>query len=150
MIRCRPYNPKAQGKVERSHRVLRSKIYFDMIYQKRTGVNWAKNLSDYMICLNTEKSEELSWKSPFKIFFTSEIETLSTIGATQNNYRQQAEQTNNWRKSAKAADDRMAKVMMMKHARKYTYKTYDVGDRVFVRIGKKRGKTVKNYRVLIV
>ena len=113
-----------------------------------------------MKCLNTEKREELSWKSPFEIYFgrkanelvqdgkdfTSEIETLSTIGATQNNYRQQAKQANNWRKSAKAADDRMAKVMMMIHVRKHTYKIRC--RRVFVRIGKKRGKTVKNYRVL--
>ena len=31
----------------------------------------------------------------------------------------------NWRKSAKAADDRMAKVMHKKHARKNTYTTKD-------------------------
>ena len=30
MIRCRPYNPKAKGKVERSHRVLRQKINYDL------------------------------------------------------------------------------------------------------------------------
>ena len=35
MIKCRPYNPKAQGKVERSHRVLRQKIYYDLIKQKK-------------------------------------------------------------------------------------------------------------------
>ena len=40
MINCRPYNPKAQGKVERSHRSLIQKIYYDLIQQKKTGVNW--------------------------------------------------------------------------------------------------------------
>ena len=39
MKRCRPYNPKAKGKVKRFRRVLRSKIYFDMLHQKRNGVN---------------------------------------------------------------------------------------------------------------
>ena len=59
MINCRPYNPKAQGKVERSHRSLRQKIFYDLIQQKKTGVNWVNSLPDYMKCLNKEKKEEL-------------------------------------------------------------------------------------------
>ena len=55
MINCRPYNPKAQGKVERSHLSLRQKIYHDLIRQKKTGVNWVKSLPDYMKYLNNEK-----------------------------------------------------------------------------------------------
>ena len=39
MINCRPYNPKDQSKVERSHCSLRQKIYYDLIQQKTTGVN---------------------------------------------------------------------------------------------------------------
>ena len=39
MIKCCPYNPNAQGKVERSHRVIRRKIYYDLLKQKKTGVN---------------------------------------------------------------------------------------------------------------
>ena len=35
IINCHPYNPKAQGKVERSHRSLRQKIYYDLIQQKK-------------------------------------------------------------------------------------------------------------------
>ena len=68
-IKCRPYNPKAQGKVERSYRVLRRKIYYDLIKQKKTGVNWVKCLPKYMKCLNQEKREELGWQSTFKIYF---------------------------------------------------------------------------------
>ena len=63
MIRCRPYNPKVQGKVERSHRVLRQKIHYDMLRHKKTGINWVKHLPEYMKCLNNEKREELGWKS---------------------------------------------------------------------------------------
>ena len=137
IIRCCPYSHKAHGKVERSHHVLQSKIYFDMLHQKRTGVNWVKNLPDYMKSLNNEKREELSWKSSFEIYygrtanelghdgkcFPADIETLSTRVPTENNSRQQAKQMNNWRKSAKAADDRMAKVKLKKHTRKNTQHT---------------------------
>ena len=55
MINCRRYNPKARGKVERSHRSLRQKIFYDLIQQKRTGVNWIKSLPDYMKCLSNKK-----------------------------------------------------------------------------------------------
>ena len=48
MIKSRPYNPKAQGKVERSHRVLRKKILYDMLSQKNSGVNWVRNIPQYM------------------------------------------------------------------------------------------------------
>ena len=162
MVRCRPYNPKAQGKVERSHRVLRGKIYYDMMSQKKTGVNWVKNLPDYMKCVNNEKREELAWKSPFEIYYgrknnellhdgrsyTPNIETVSTAGPTRDNFESQAEQSKTWRKQAKTADERMEKVMLDKHARRNTYKIYHVGDKVFIRIGKKRGKITKSYRVL--
>ena len=35
MIKCRPYNPKAQGTLERSYCVLRWKIYYDLLKQKK-------------------------------------------------------------------------------------------------------------------
>ena len=52
-----PYNPKAQGNVGRSHRVLRQKDYYDLIKQKKIGVNWVKCLPKYMKCFNQEKRE---------------------------------------------------------------------------------------------
>ena len=60
MVRCRPYHPQSQGKVERSHRVLRNKIHYDMSRNKKHGLNWAKELQDYAKCLNNEKREELA------------------------------------------------------------------------------------------
>ena len=44
MIRSRPCNPKRHSKVERSYHVLRRKIYYDLVQQKETGINWVKNL----------------------------------------------------------------------------------------------------------
>ena len=35
MINSHTYNPKAKGKVKRSHRSLRQKIYYDLIQQKQ-------------------------------------------------------------------------------------------------------------------
>ena len=55
MIKCRPYIPKVQRKIERSHRVLRRKIYYDLIKQKKSGANWVKCLPKYMKCCNKEK-----------------------------------------------------------------------------------------------
>ena len=42
----------------------------------------------------------------------------------------------------------MAKLMLKKHARKNTDTTYVKNENVFVRVGKKRGKTMKGYKVL--
>ena len=107
MINCRSYNPKAQGKVERSHRSFRQNIYYDLIQQKKTGVNWVKSLPDYMKCLNNEKKEELGWKSPFEIYYgrksnellndgkSSEdfdIDIVTTKLSSQSEYLQQAKQ----------------------------------------------------------
>ena len=43
MIRSSSYNPKYHSKVERSHRVPCRKIYYDLVQQKKTGINWVKN-----------------------------------------------------------------------------------------------------------
>ena len=55
MVRCRSYHPQAQGKVERSHCVLRQKIYYDMVKKRKHGINWAKQYPDYAKCLNNEQ-----------------------------------------------------------------------------------------------
>ena len=44
MIKLGPYNPKPQDKVERSHRLLRKNIYYDMVKMKKNRVNRLKNL----------------------------------------------------------------------------------------------------------
>lgn len=162
MIRCRPYNPKAQGKVERSHRVLRRKIYYDLMKQKKTGVNWVKSLPEYMKCLNHDKREELSWKSAFEIYFGRKanelvtegekkdktIYTARTIAPSTKDFRNQRQNTSLLREKASKADKRMAQRMMEKDARKNIYKTYESGDKVFVRVGSKRRGSTMKHRVL--
>ena len=59
MIRYRPCNRRVRGKVERSHRVLKQKITYDIITQKKVGLNWAENLSQYIKYLNTKKKEAI-------------------------------------------------------------------------------------------
>ena len=80
MVQSRPYNPKAQGKVERSHRVLRNKISYDMLSQAKSGSNWAKNLPNYMKCVNNEKRESLGWQSPFEVYFGRKSDELLKSG----------------------------------------------------------------------
>ena len=52
MTRNRPYHPQSQGKVEQSHRTFRRKVSYDLVTQKKNGVNWVKNLQKYAECLN--------------------------------------------------------------------------------------------------
>ena len=134
MIKCRPYNPKAQGNVERSHRVLRRKIYYDLIKQKKTGVNWVKCLPKFIRCLNQEKREELGWQSALEIYFGSKANELKnegknhdktihlgkTVGRSTKDFRNEKRNTNQWRKKAREADLRMAKRMIKKDTRRFT------------------------------
>ena len=117
---------------------MRQKIYYDLIQEKKTGVNWVKSLPDYMKCLDNEKKEELRWENPFEICYgrkssellndgkSSEdfdIDIVSTKLPSQSEYLQQVKQTKDWENAAKKAGERMAKLMVEKHARKNIYKT---------------------------
>ena len=73
---------------------------------------------------------------------------ISTKLPTQSEYLQQEKQTEDWRNAAKKADERMVKLMVEKHARKSIYKTYTPGEKVFVRIGKKRENFAKGHKAL--
>ena len=66
MITSRPYNPKAHGKVERSHRELRKNIHYDMVNPKSKGVNWVEHILNYMRVL---AREEVGWRSRFEIYY---------------------------------------------------------------------------------
>ena len=67
MISSRSYNPKAQGKIEGSHRELRNKLHYDMVKLKNKAVDWVENLPNYMRVLNELAREELGWHSPFEV-----------------------------------------------------------------------------------
>lgn len=162
MIKSRPYNPKAQGKVERSHRVLRQKIHYDLITQTKTGVNWVKNLPKYMKCLNDDKREELGWKSAFEIYFgrksnsegTNEwkkcddtITHQTTCRPSKRAYQNQFKRSKNMRDAAKRADERLISRMLDKDKRKNTYKVFEKNDFVFVRL-RVKGMRRKRHRIV--
>jgi hypothetical protein len=150
MLRCRPYHPQAQGKVERSHRVLRQKIHYDMMKKGKKGVNWAKEIPQYVTCLNSEKREQLGWKSPFEIYFGRKSNELINAGmiadgyisiqrtcqAMESDYSSHKKITKSWRKKAKKASDKLDERMKKYHAKKHCYRIYKKGEKVFVRCKK--------------
>ena len=64
-----PYHPQSQGKVERSHRALRSKMEYDIIQMGSKGVNWVQRLPNYQRILNEDPKEVLAYKTPFEVYF---------------------------------------------------------------------------------
>ena len=77
-----------------------------------------------------------------------DIDTDSTKLPWQSEYLQQEKQTEDWINPARKADERLAKLMVEKQARKNIYKTYNSGEKIFLKIGKKRGKLAKRDKVL--
>ena len=47
LIYSRPRHPQSQGKVERYHKTLRSRMEYDLQEIRQDGVNWAKQLPLY-------------------------------------------------------------------------------------------------------
>ena len=81
--------------------------------------------------VNSEKREEHSRKSPFKIYYgkksnqlvndgksyDSTIGTMETVGPSCKDFQIQVRKTRIWREKANKADERMSKRMHDKHAR---------------------------------
>ena len=69
LIYSRPRRPQSQGKVERYHRTLRSKMEYDLQKIGQDGVNWAKQVPLYQRILNNDPKEVIAYKTTFDIYF---------------------------------------------------------------------------------
>ena len=69
LIYSRPRHPQSQGKVERYHKTLRSRMEYDLQKIRQDGVNWAKQLSLYQRILTNNLKEVIAYKTPFEIYF---------------------------------------------------------------------------------
>ena len=78
VVKGRRYHPQSQGKVEGAHRSFKKKIMHDLLVMGKVGVNWIKSLPDYARSLNLDPKEELSWKSPFEIYYGRKPNLVST------------------------------------------------------------------------
>ena len=58
VIYSRPFHLQLQGKVERSHRSLRTKIEYDCLKMGRKGINWVENLSNCPLHLFSDDDNE--------------------------------------------------------------------------------------------
>ena len=107
-----------------------------------------------MKCLNHEK--EQAWKSPFETYYGRKpnelvnegknyekiIHTAKSVRPSKSDYYKQNRTAENWSKASKA-DDRVAERMIRSHERKSTCKTYQPGDKVFAKMGEKRGRSIR-------
>ena len=66
LIRSSPYHPQSQGKCERSHREVKSKIRFKV--RESRGFNWAQNLYEIQEAVNNVPKEVLGNRSPAEVY----------------------------------------------------------------------------------
>ena len=127
-VKSSPYHPQSQGKVERSHRTLKSILGFDII--KTKSLNWVNGLEDNIILVNQRRKRVLGNHSPFEIFY-GRFKTISTSKQfTPDELHQKA------RESTSQYNERMIK------RQEKTLKTpeYNNFDRVLVRIPSKKSR----------
>lgn len=69
VIQSSAYHPQSQGKVERTHRMLRKKIMYDLLTFQQGGVYWVEHLPVYARIMNEDPKEVLYWMSPFQVYY---------------------------------------------------------------------------------
>ena len=151
MISLRPYNPKTQGKIERSHRELRNKVHYDMVKLKNKGVNWVENLRNYMRILNELGRKELGLQSPFEVYYgrksnfvvkasyntNKTITWMSTSSepTSINVLQNRSKRIKKIRSEAAENTKRLNKRMVDKYKKRHKTMEYKYSDKVLIRIG---------------
>ena len=166
IVNSRPYHPQSQGKVERSHRALRSKMEYDLLKMGKKGLNWAKALPEYQRILNEDPKEVLKYKSPFEVYFArkpschhnQESEDLITeevvanvakCNPTDADRKRRLRYAKDVRNVAHDATERCHRRMVKTHLRSNPPSRYRIGEKVHVRLAKKgRNKTSRKHQVV--
>ena len=146
LIYSRPRNLQSQGKVERCHRTLRSKMEYDFQKMSQDGVNWAKQLPLYQRILNNDPKEVIAYKTPFEIYFARKCnafresrlqdEFLPSAGRfhpTKKDRNRRSRQALKLRKQAYKATSRCDKRMQRSQLRSHPSLVYNIGEKVFIR-----------------
>ena len=137
MITSRPYNTRAQGKVECFHRELRKKIDYDIVNLKSKGVSWDEHLPNYMIVLNNLARKELGWRSPFEIYYGRisnfiKKDNIEEDGIIHHRFISKTlEHTEIIRHNAAKFGKKMDQRMVKKHKRKYKNYVFAMNEVVF-------------------
>lgn len=159
IICSRPYHPQSQGKVERSHRALRSKMEYDFIQMGAKGVNRAESLPNYQRILNEDPKEVLAYKTPFEVYFARHCNSYNTAmtdeevvenNPSEGDRRRRSKHASNIRRQAAKASERCSKRMVRGHLRAHPPSKYNVGEKVYVRLPRKGGiKSAQKKRYVI-
>ena len=118
-VRSAPYHPQSQGKVERMHSILQKVMHYDIYKQKST--NWVTQLPEYEQTLNSRPRKTLAFASPFEVFF----------GRKKRGNGSSADAI---REAARLATERMNRRCVEKQEKTLRTPTYEIGDRVILRI----------------
>ena len=163
VILSSPYHPQSQGKVERSHRALRSKIAYEFFRMGAKGVIWVRNLPDYQRILNEDPKEVLGNKTPFEVYFArrpyscntamADEEVVQNVGycdPSEGDRRRHSKHASKIRRQASKASKRCSEGMVRGHTRSLPPSKYNVGEKVYVRLPRKGGiKDVQKKRYVI-
>ena len=152
LIYSRPRHPQSQGKVERCHRSLRSKIEYDLNKMGKDGVNWVKQLPLYQNILNNDPKEVIAYKTPFEIYFARRCSSIKESGLveeclpssgrihpTGKDRKRRSQNASKVRKQAQKATKKCDKRAQRTQRRLNPPSVYSIGETVYVRL---RGKAL--------